>query len=33
MIFQGKDNFILAPDIDFTKIKTNRKWLKTTFFF
>ena len=24
--------FYLAPDIDFTKIKTNKKWLKTVFF-
>lgn len=24
--------FYIAPDIDFTKIKTNKKWLKTTFF-
>ena len=23
--------FYLSPDIDFTKIKTNKKWLKTTF--
>jgi hypothetical protein len=23
----------LAPDIDFTKIKTNKKWLRTTFHF
>ena len=24
--------FYLAPDIDFTKIKTNKKWLRTIFF-
>jgi hypothetical protein len=24
--------FYLAPDIDFTKIKTNKKWLRTVFF-
>lgn len=24
--------FYIAPDIDFTKIKTNKKWLKTAFF-
>lgn len=25
--------FYLAPDIDFTKIKTNKKWLRTAFYF
>jgi uncharacterized protein YfiM (DUF2279 family) len=30
---QRKRQFYLAPDIDFTKIKTNKKWLKTTFYF
>lgn len=24
--------FYLAPDVDFTKIKTNKKWLRTVFF-
>jgi len=28
-----KRQFYLAPDIDFTKIKTNKKWLKTAFTF
>lgn len=28
-----KRQFYLAPDIDFTKIKTNKKWLKTAFYF
>jgi hypothetical protein len=28
-----KRQFYLAPDIDFTKIKTNKKWLKTVFTF
>jgi hypothetical protein len=28
-----KRQFYLAPDIDFTKIKTNKKWLKTAFQF
>jgi hypothetical protein len=28
-----KRQFYLAPDIDFTKIRTNRKWLKTVFSF
>ena len=28
-----KRQFFLAPDIDFTKIKTNKKWLKTVFYF
>jgi hypothetical protein len=27
-----KRQFYFAPDIDFTKIKTNRKWLRTVFF-
>ena len=27
-----KRQFYLAPDIDFTKIKTNKKWLRTFFF-
>ncbi|MFI5186295.1 MAG: DUF2279 domain-containing protein [Chitinophagales bacterium] len=27
-----KRQFYLAPDIDFTKIKTNKKWLRTVFF-
>jgi hypothetical protein len=27
-----KRQFYIAPDIDFTKIKTNKKWLKTVFF-
>ena len=27
-----KRQFYLAPDIDFTKIKTNKKWLRTIFF-
>jgi len=27
-----KRQFYVAPDIDFTKIKTNKKWLKTVFF-
>ena len=27
-----KRQFYLAPDIDFTKIKTNKKWLRTAFF-
>lgn len=30
---QRKRQFYLAPDIDFTKIKTNKKWLKTVFTF
>ncbi len=25
--------FYVAPDIDFTKIKTNKKWLRTAFYF
>jgi hypothetical protein len=28
-----KRQFYLAPDIDFTKIKTNKKWVKTVFTF
>jgi hypothetical protein len=28
-----KRQFYLAPDIDFTKIKTNKKWLRTVFTF
>jgi hypothetical protein len=28
-----KRQFYLAPDVDFTKIKTNKKWLKTVFYF
>jgi hypothetical protein len=28
-----KRQFYLAPDIDFTKIKTNKKWLRTAFSF
>jgi Predicted periplasmic lipoprotein (DUF2279) len=28
-----KRQFYLAPDIDFTKIKTNKRWLKTVFTF
>ncbi|MEI9810945.1 MAG: DUF2279 domain-containing protein [Bacteroidota bacterium] len=28
-----KRQFYLAPDIDFTKIRTNKKWLKTVFTF
>ena len=28
-----KRQFYIAPDIDFTKIKTNKKWLKTVFSF
>ena len=28
-----KRQFYLAPDIDFTKIKTNKKWVKTVFYF
>jgi Predicted periplasmic lipoprotein (DUF2279) len=28
-----KRQFYLAPDIDFTKIETNKKWLKTVFYF
>ncbi len=28
-----KRQFYLSPDIDFTKIKTNSKWLRTTFSF
>lgn len=28
-----KRQFYLAPDIDFTKIKTNKKWLRTAFTF
>jgi len=27
-----KRQFYLSPDIDFTKIKTNKKWLRTVFF-
>ena len=27
-----KRQFYLAPDVDFTKIKTGKKWLQTTFF-
>jgi predicted lipoprotein DUF2279 len=27
-----KRQFYLAPDVDFTKIKTNKKWLRTVFF-
>ncbi len=27
-----KRQFYLSPDIDFTKIKTNKKWLKTVFY-
>ena len=27
-----KRQFYLSPDIDFTKIKTNKKWLRTIFF-
>src|SRR6266508_3747769 len=27
-----KRQFYLAPDLDFTKIKTNKKWLRTVFF-
>ena len=30
---QRKRQFYLAPDIDFTKIKTNKKWLRTVFTF
>ncbi|HVK49025.1 MAG TPA: hypothetical protein VM488_14290, partial [Pseudobacter sp.] len=25
-------HFFLAPDIDFTRIRTGRKWLRTVFF-
>jgi Predicted periplasmic lipoprotein (DUF2279) len=37
LIFDRRDiqrvrQFYLAPDIDFTKIKTNKKWLKRLFF-
>jgi hypothetical protein len=28
-----KRQFYLAPDIDFTKIRTKKKWLKTVFTF
>jgi hypothetical protein len=28
-----KRQFYLAPDIDFTKIRTNKKWLRTFFSF
>jgi hypothetical protein len=28
-----KRQFYLAPDIDFTKIPANKKWLKTVFSF
>ena len=28
-----KRQFYLAPDIDFTKIKTGKKWLRTVFYF
>jgi hypothetical protein len=27
-----KRQFYLAPDVDFTKIRTNKKWLRTVFF-
>jgi len=27
-----KREFYLAPDIDFTKIKTDKKWMRTVFF-
>jgi hypothetical protein len=37
VIFDRRDilrvrQFYIAPDIDFTKIKTNKKWLRTVFF-
>jgi hypothetical protein len=32
-VIPRKRQFYLAPDIDFTKIKTNKKWLKTVFTF
>ena len=30
---QRKRQFYIAPDVDFTKIKTDKKWLKTIFYF
>ena len=32
LIFQEAVNFTWQPDIDFTKVKTNKKWLRTIFF-